>query len=507
MKRMIGIGIVAFWLVMIGLLIGRNLPESSSSSSPSFSEVALDGEAVPANQEEQEEKEEWMGVYHQNQKVGYIRRRLTPTDTGYVWDEQWRMRLNVMDTLQTVHTVVHANVNQQYALNDFSFRMLSSGVTFQVKGHVVHKEDASNASPAHELQGEMTTGGNTSPFSFPLTDPIYLPATTQMAFRHLSLQPGQEYAFRIFNPLSMRPDTISIEVIGPETITIHDESIATTKVAERFAGTTVHAWLDHTGQVVKEEASLGMVLLRESEQKALGGGWQDQTPLDLVASAAISVDRQLPNPRGLSQLQLTFSEIRDDMTFAFPPRQQHHDRTLSITREDLSTLTTYTLPQADQQFTADLIATPFLQSTHPRLTEQAQNILGSEQDAVQATRRLLNWTYTNLEKIPTIGIPTALEALDSKRGDCNEHAVLFTALARASGLPARVAAGVVYLEGAFYYHAWSEVWLGQWVSVDPALGQFPADATHVKFLSGGPEEHMALLKIIGNVDMEIVDYQ
>ena len=245
----------------------------------------------------------------------------------------------------------------------------------------------------------------------------------------------------------------------------------------------------------------------ESEQKALGGGWQDKTPLDLVATAAISVDRQLPNPRGLSQLRLTFSEARDDMTFAFPPRQQHHDRTLHIIREDLSTLTTYALPQADQQFTADLIATPFLQSTHPRLAKQAQNILGDEQDALQATRRLLNWTYTTLEKIPTIGIPTALEALDSKRGDCNEHAVLFTALARASGLPARVAAGVVYLEGAFYYHAWSEVWLGQWVSVDPALGQFLADATHVKFLAGGPEEHMALLKIIGNVDMEIVDYQ
>ena len=169
MKRMIGLGIVAFWLVMIGLLIQRNLPEPSSSSPLSFSEVALDGEAAPGDKEEKEDQEEWMGVYHQDQKVGYIRRRLTPTDTGYVWDEQWRMRLNVMDTLQTVHTVVHANVDQQYALNDFSFRMLSSGVTFQVKGHVVHKEDASNGSPSQELQGEMTTGGNTSSFSFPLT--------------------------------------------------------------------------------------------------------------------------------------------------------------------------------------------------------------------------------------------------------------------------------------------------------------------------------------------------
>ena len=84
--------------------------------------------------------------------------------------------------------------------------------------------------------------------------------------------------------------------------------------------------------------------------------------------------------------------------------------------------------------------------------------------------------------------------------------MLFTALARAAGIPSRVAAGVVYMEGAFYYHAWSEVWLGQWVAVDPVLNQFPADATHIKFIQGGPEEHMALLKIIGQVRMEVIEH-
>jgi len=77
--------------------------------------------------------------------------------------------------------------------------------------------------------------------------------------------------------------------------------------------------------------------------------------------------------------------------------------------------------------------------------------------------------------------------------------------ARAAGLPARVVAGVVYLDGAFYYHAWSEVWLGRWIAADPVFHQFPADATHIKFVEGGPEEHLALLKIIGKIGMEIVE--
>jgi len=63
------------------------------------------------------------------------------------------------------------------------------------------------------------------------------------------------------------------------------------------------------------------------------------------------------------------------------------------------------------------------------------------------------------------------------------------------------------LDGAFYYHAWSEVWLGQWVAVDPTFHQFPADATHVKFVEGGPEQHVALLKVIGQISLEILDYK
>jgi transglutaminase-like putative cysteine protease len=209
----------------------------------------------------------------------------------------------------------------------------------------------------------------------------------------------------------------------------------------------------------------------------------------------------------LSQLRLKLSGLSDHTSFTFPPRQQQQDRIITITQEKPSTLETYSLPQTNSEFAPDLASTPFLQSTHPRLLAQAQQILGPERDALKAAHRLLDWTYTALEKVPTVSMPTALEVLQSQKGDCNEHAVLFTALARAGGLPARVAAGVVYLDGAFYYHAWSEVWLGQWVAVDPALGQFPADATHVKFLTGGPEEHLALLKVIGQLKMEVVDYQ
>jgi hypothetical protein len=495
MKRIVSISIVLFWGVMAAWLVRRTFVADTATPPPPPPVPAVS--SLPST-----EQEGWMGIYHQNKKIGYFHRRLVPAENGYRWEEQSQMKLRVMDTDQLIHTNVRAAIDRSYALQDFSFRLDSSGMVFEVNGEVTD-----DGGSGRKLHGQVVSAGNSSPFSFPLRDPVYLPATTQMMLRGVALQAGEERQYSIFNPLSAKTETISVTALGPETLTLKGQQLTVTKVAERFGGTTVHAWLDYEGKVVKEEASLGLVLLRENREDALGGGWEDSTPLDLVASAAIPVHQSLPEPRTLKQLQLKLVGPEDITQFAFPPRQEVRDGTVAIVREDLPGLTTYQLPQIDPAFASDLAATPFVQSAHPRLRAQAEQILGNERDAVKAVRLFLDWTYTTLAKEPSIGMPTALEALDSKKGDCNEHAVLFTALARAAGLPARVAAGVVYLDGAFYYHAWADVWLGQWVAVDPVFRQFPADATHVKFIQGGPEEHLALLKVIGQVKMEVMEYE
>ncbi len=496
MKRILNIGILLFWLVMVSLLVRRTTGEVPPAVLPTPSSPMTQLNTPPS------EHDGWMGIYHQDRKIGYFHRRLTPTPVGYQWQERSQMKLRVMNTDQTVHTEVQANIDQQYALQDFSFRLVSGGAIFQVTGSV-HKGEGNTRA----IRGQLTSGNNASPFSIPLQDPVYLPTLTQLTLHGTTLQPGEERRYSIFNPLTAKTETIQVTAVGRETLNIKGRALQTTKVAERFGGTTVHAWLDQDGKVAKEEAAMGLVLLRESQTEAINDGWSDDTPLDLVSSAAIPVQKTLEEPREVRQLRLAVSGTAETGFFHFPPRQHYNEGALTISQEVSRTFTSYQLPITDSQFATDLMATPFLQSDHARIKDQTRQILKDERDAKQAVRQLLTWTYTALDKEPTVGVPTALEALSSKKGDCNEHAVLFTALARAAGIPSRVAAGVVYMDGAFYYHAWSEVWLGQWVAVDPVLNQFPADATHIKFIQGGPEEHMALLKIIGQVRMEVVEYK
>ena len=118
-----------------------------------------------------------------------------------------------------------------------------------------------------------------------------------------------------------------------------------------------------------------------------------------------------------------------------------------------------------------------------------------------------------LEKKPTVSLPSALEVLRTRVGDCNEHTALFVALARAAGIPARINVGLVAVRSAFYYHAWPEVYIaegkerGFWLPVDPTLNQFPADATHVRLARGGLDKQAAILPLIGRVKMTILDLQ
>ena len=83
----------------------------------------------------------------------------------------------------------------------------------------------------------------------------------------------------------------------------------------------------------------------------------------------------------------------------------------------------------------------------------------------------------------------------------------FSAMARSAGIPAKILVGVVYNDGSFYYHAWNALWLGEWVAVDATIGQFPADATHIKLLEGDLDQQVAVARLTGKMQIEILDYE
>lgn len=146
-------------------------------------------------------------------------------------------------------------------------------------------------------------------------------------------------------------------------------------------------------------------------------------------------------------------------------------------------------------------------ASHPRVRETAQIAVGPETDTWRRAVRIHDWVFRNITKTPVISIPSALDVLQTREGDCNEHAVLFTALARAAGIPTRIAVGIVWSDEsmAFGYHAWAEVYVGEWIPMDPTFGQPIADATHIKLLNGGIDQWPRLLPYIGAMQIEVIE--
>ena len=158
--------------------------------------------------------------------------------------------------------------------------------------------------------------------------------------------------------------------------------------------------------------------------------------------------------------------------------------------------------------------TDFLQSDDPEVIKVAVRVVGEETDPHKAAGKLSDWVYGSIAKVFTPAVSNASDTLKSLEGDCGEHAALFTALCRASGIPAREVAGLAYTDsggGILGGHAWTEIYAGgRWWTMDPTFGQKNADALHIKVAEGGMsgmDSMMRLADLLGKLKVKVVSVE
>jgi transglutaminase-like putative cysteine protease len=480
MRRVLSVGIVGFWLIMVGLLVQRSWRTVPAEP------VAVGSLGAAA-------RDEWMSVYHDRQKIGYTHYRLSQERDRFAFTEESLLRVTVLHAPQTVRIRMRGHTGNDFSLRDVEFDLSSGAGNLRATGVV----------GASGLRLTLRTGSDVTEQVLPLSGPLYLPSTLRGLLTPSALRVGHRMDVLVFDPVSFNNDRMSVTVEGQEPLPGGTGTLAW-RVREEYHGVTTTSWVDTSGAVLREEGPMGFVLLRVTAQQALNTDWTASTALDLVASAAVPVAHPIDDARSRRSLRVRVSGISVEEV-PTDDEQVRQGAELTITRPTLDQLTSYRVPYNQTDHGEDLRATTFLQVENPKIQAAAHAVVGDERDALRAARRINNWVYGTLRKVPTISIPNALQVLDMGEGDCNEHAVLFAAMARAAGIPTRTVAGVVYLDGAFLYHAWCEVWLGRWVPIDPALHQFPADATHIKFVVGGPEEQLGMIGIIGRLGLDILD--
>ncbi len=144
----------------------------------------------------------------------------------------------------------------------------------------------------------------------------------------------------------------------------------------------------------------------------------------------------------------------------------------------LATLELFKNPQPviEKDLSPYLAPEPFIESDNPEIIKLAEKL--HQIDMLKNAEAIFNWVATNLHYTGYLkNIRGALYSFKQKQGDCTEFAALFTALCRASGIPARLMGGYVSSANSTLhsrdYHNWAEFYLnGTWQIADPQRGVF-----------------------------------
>jgi len=376
----------------------------------------------------------------------------------------------------------------------------------------------------------LVSAGDTQTTRVRLTRPIVLPTVLplRLAFG-AELKSGSRYTIRTFDPLLLAERDVAVTIAAESTLVVADsadyDSTAMAWVPVRFDtvrafridqeanGVETSAWIDAQGRVVRAASPVGFTMERSPFEIAYENFRRRDTARvarasaepgvgDIVATTAIAA-RIRGAPADVGTLRVRLSGVSLAGLDLAGGAQRLRGDTLEVHRQEVPAAA-YRLPAADTALRPYLLPEPLIQSGDARVRAQARQLAGRERDPALVAERLTHWVYGHVEKRLTVSVPSAVQVLAARRGDCNEHTVLYVALARAAGLPARAAAGLVHLDGRFYYHAWPEVWLGDWVAVDPTLDQFPADATHLRFVVGGLARQVELVRMIGKLKLEVL---
>jgi hypothetical protein len=426
--------------------------------------------------------ERWMGVYLDGRKAGYSMTRLARTTDGFSLAGRLSLNVKLLGEPREIATTLDALLGPDLRLRSFE-ASLNADIPLRARGSV----------EGGTLLVTVETPGGAETFTVAMAEAPAVEDALLAAVAAGDLREGRSFTMPVLDPLSLRIEDAHLMVTGRETVTIGAREYEAHVLRGKVGGMAFTAWVDDAGEVLREETPLGFAFVRETREEALA---EAAPPEDLIRRVAVPIDLAMPaHPR---LLRLRVRGIETSGLALAGGRQTFEDGVLTI-REETPGGTISSAQGPDSHYLAPSTG---VESADPGIAALARKITAGASSPDERARRVMEWVHGNMTREIVVGAPSARRVLATLRGDCNEHTVLAAALARAAGVPARMAGGLVFLDDAFYYHAWPEVWLGGWVAVDPTLGQFPADAAHVRLVAGGLEGFRGLLSVMGAIRLE-----
>jgi hypothetical protein len=493
-RNLLVIATITLWAATMGwLILSEAYPGLLSSAGTGYRAFFSRGVMV---------MDQWMKISFQGKQIGYSNTSVDVNESNavrlYQINNRTILQMNVMGSNQRIAVTARATVDAMYHLQTFSFVLSSTGYSIAVEG----------ARLRDNLFDCKVKGQNTlrrQKITIPDDAILYSPMT-EVSLK--SLPPGRHITLRMFNPMTLSSQNVTIRSLRRESLHHAQTDIEATVLSASLEGMETLSWVDSDGKLLRQETLFGWVMEACTADEALSLG-KSAIPGDMLTSLAVPVTGPADRLASAHSALLTLTGAPLQTAGLETQRQSILSATGDVTRllVRADTLPTTGLPPGNlpAEVKPFLAASAFIQSDDRRMLDRAHAITGTWTNSLTASLALYDWIYKNVEKIPTVSLPSALDVLLRPQGDCNEHTYLFVALARAAGIPAKIRVGLTLHNGMFYYHAWPSVYVGRWLDMDPTLNHPAAPVTHIALLEGELAEQMKLMGVVGRLKVEITD--
>lgn len=454
-------------------------------------------------------RELWQGFVFNGEKVGFTHLKIVPMPEGQRYQilSEARMHIRFMGMDKKITMNSDDIVRPDLTLVSFHNEQKIDEKPLILNGKIMDdKLMVFQKSGKEEKTAEIILSGSLYPTSIMNLYPVLQ-----------GMAVGATYKYNVYDP-----QTQSIVEVT-QSVGSFEESKKLSiepsfKMETQMQGLSTSSWINLKGETIFELA-LGGVLITYKEDEKSAKQFLAEASLnkkDLIFDfSLVKTDKPITCPRKTAFMDISIEGLSGLLPPLRGPNQEVSEQTINgktvtvfrIHPELTANQVTGGEPLATGDRHLYLVASHHIESGHPEIKKTAQEVVKGAVTPIEKVKRLVPWVATEV-KDEVVDSFSAVEVLHTRKGACQAHAMLYTAMARAAGIPTRLAGGLVYIEGmGFLYHAWAESYADGWITIDPTLNQVGVDATHIKLVEGRDWTSLLQLgKVVGQVKARIIDY-
>lgn len=451
--------------------------------------------------------DDWYGVYFSGAKVGYShieisRGRLDDEEVARV-SEEGLILYRFEDEENPFETRYSGESFLTIDKKLLGFTYEQSILSHELKIDALEKDGF--------VYVDIYSGGGRKMIRFETEKNIY----PSMAFSYLAITEdittGKTYRYKVFLENLRTIEDLKVTVLDESTIEVGGKPYTVLEVMGKIRGYTYTSYVTMDKRMIKQVSIDRFESIIEEKEEATRLDEDSGITMDSLLSYALAVpDKAIKNPTGIELLKVKIKNVPEPIVPVAGDFQEiyssgkNNEYIFTIKRADIDTLSIPDYGKFPEDVSEYLSPTIDIESDEKRILSKAKRIVGKGSNPKDDATKLMEWVYKNVSK-RMVDATSALDAFSTLEGECQAHAHLFAALARAQGIPTKVVSGIVYSEeiGGFLYHTWNEIYLGVWVPIDVTFFQFPADPTHIKFVEGGMDSVLDIIPLVGNIEIGV----